>query len=126
MQSYSVLLTMPKRTLYARIAITLPPEDLVAADLLAERLDRSRSWVVAEAIRRYVASEAGPENAELGPSRRMQLFSDLALMPEQRVLEAEETLRLSELLFPSRATGPRAFKSYDDFLDWKQQRDTLR
>jgi hypothetical protein len=38
---------MPKRKLYARIAITLPDADLAAADRLARAQDRSRSWIVA-------------------------------------------------------------------------------
>jgi predicted transcriptional regulator len=49
---------MTPRKSYARIAITLPPEDLVAADRLAEELDRSRSWVIAEAVRQFVAAQA--------------------------------------------------------------------
>ena len=48
---YSVLSNMS--TPYARISITLPAEDLAAADRLAAQQDRSRSWIVAEAIRRY-------------------------------------------------------------------------
>lgn len=117
---------MPKSKPYARIAITLPPEDLEGADSLAARLDRSRSWVVAEAIRRYVATENEALDAGLGASRRIQLASDLRLSPEQRVLEAEETLRLSELVSPRPATGPRAFETYEAFLDWKQTRDLIR
>jgi metal-responsive CopG/Arc/MetJ family transcriptional regulator len=48
---------MTSRQPYARIAITLPPEDLAAADRLAAQQDRSRSWIVAEAVRQYVAAQ---------------------------------------------------------------------
>lgn len=45
---------------YARIAITLPRELLVAADRRARELDRSRSWVIAEAIRLVTAETEMP------------------------------------------------------------------
>lgn len=137
-------MTEPKH--YARIAITLPEKDLQAADRLARTQDRSRSWIVAEAIRRYAASlSAVPEKESpsvvgvslgqprapsptvrdgLGPSRLAQLTSDMKLTPEQRVLAAEETLRQQG------ATRPRrhhvlAFDRYEDFLDWKKTRGSF-
>ncbi len=120
---------MAKHTPYARIAITLPPEDLEAADQLASQWDRSRSWVIAEAVRRLVAAEPStPERYEqplrqsgLGASRLLQLRRDLALTPEQRVLLAEETLGN----VPSATgtpLGSRFFDQYEDFLDWKRYR----
>ena len=45
---------MPRGKPFARIAITLPSVELAAADRLAAAQDRSRSWIVAEAVRRYV------------------------------------------------------------------------
>src|SRR5688572_14341803 len=70
-------LDMPKVKPFARIAITLPARDLAAADRLAVCHDRSRSWIVAEAIRRYAADEAAsavpPTQQGLGESRRAQL-----------------------------------------------------
>ena len=42
-----------------RISITLPKDVLDAADKRARALDRSRSWVIVEAIRAYVAAPAG-------------------------------------------------------------------
>ena len=112
----SVLFSMPKRQPYARIAITLPEADLAAADRLAAEQDRSRSWIVAEAIRRYAASEAlvAPA-ADIGSSRREQLRRDLALAPEERVREAEETQRLV-----ADSTAPLSFASYDAFSAWRQ------
>jgi hypothetical protein len=56
-QYYWVLFSMKSEHPYARIAITLPPEDLAAADRLAAALDRSRSWVIAEALRQFVAAQ---------------------------------------------------------------------
>lgn len=43
-----------------RVTCTLPADVLKAADGLAKRLDRSRSWVVAEALRRYVIPQPAP------------------------------------------------------------------
>ncbi len=113
-----------------RISITLPQEVLAAADREAKRLDRSRSWVVAEAVRRYVA---GPRQvgepatvpygaAGLGPYRAAQLAADLALTPEQRVREAERTRREAELARGAAPQGSqvRVFERYEDYLSWQQ------
>lgn len=133
---------MPSRSPSARIAIALPGNDLASADRLARRHDRSRSWIVAEAIRRFVAADdaanasarvlqqpnaasaaaAVPTQPRLGDSRRAQLISDLSLTPEARVRAAEETLRLSELQSTS-GTHRIASDEYEDFLDWKRRRD---
>lgn len=113
---------------FARIAITLPPEDLAAADALARRHDRSRSWVVAEAIRRYAAEQAADpignashDHAGLGPSRHAQLLADLRLTPEQRVRAAEETARVTVLRRPAAAKRVLAFDRYEDYLAWKRR-----
>lgn len=110
------------------------------ADRRAAALDRSRSWVVAEALRRYLASitrypksgdtgmlfrESAPTYRRgLGEHRLAQLESDLALTPEQRVREAEETLRPTETDERGRP-GERllTFDSYEDYLDWKRRAD---
>ena len=104
---------MTSRKPFARIAITLPEADLAAADRLAMQQDRSRSWIVAEAIRRYAATVDGEDGGRdaLGSSRRAQLRRDLALTPEERVREAEETQRVAV-----QTTRPRTFASFDDFL----------
>jgi uncharacterized nucleotidyltransferase DUF6036/ribbon-helix-helix CopG family protein len=99
--AYSVLLNMPKRP-YSRIAITLPATELAAADRLAKAQDRSRSWIIAEAIRRYAASaEPEPPRATgLGPYRLEQLKADFSLTPEQRVLAAQRTLLRNKYIGP--------------------------
>jgi len=113
---------------YARIAITLPQRDLALADRLARSQDRSRSWIVAEAIRQYAAASAAasaaPRNQPgLGASRLAQLTHDLRLTPEQRVLAAEATLRQTGAPARPRRHHVLAFDRYDDFLDWKRSRD---
>lgn len=142
---YSILPDMPEPPRYARIAITLPEKDLAAADRLARRHDRSRSWIVAEGIRRYAAADeatrepvggAGrapaaaakepPGERGLGASRRAQLIRDLTLTPEERVREAEETVRLTEPQSKIRTHQLAVFDRYDDFLDWKRSRALQR
>jgi hypothetical protein len=77
---------------YSRIAITLPPEDLAAADRLAKLQDRSRSWIIAEAIRKYAATDVESAKSKgLGPYRLDQLIRDMALSPEQRIRVAQKT-----------------------------------
>ena len=118
---------------FTRISITLPPDVLQAADRRARALDRSRSWLIVEAIRAYVTGRAaavrepdalgyGAITPGLGPSRQAQLESDLRLTPERRVQAAEETARLAEL-----ARGPRgrshrviSFDRYEDYVTWKR------
>ena len=119
---------------FARIAITLPPEVLSAADRLARRLDRSRSWVIAEAIRRFdkpsavrearVSPYVIPVQSGLGPSRLAQLEADLQLNPEDRVKAAEATARLDRLMRPPGGDQLLFFDDLDQYLRWKQ-RDAL-
>ena len=119
---------MPKKRRYSRIAITLPEEELAAADRIAGEQDRSRSWVIAEAVRRFAAERASSRQATvavspgLGASRREQLRADLRLTPEQRVSAAEETARVSTLLRPP-ARQVVAFERYEDYLAWKKWQD---
>jgi metal-responsive CopG/Arc/MetJ family transcriptional regulator len=50
---------MPRKSTYARVSITLPKDILASADREAKKLDRPRSWVIAEAIRAYAAGAGG-------------------------------------------------------------------
>ncbi len=121
----------------SRISITIP-EDLVhAADQVARRLDRSRSWVLVDALREYL-DRAGPlpvpppavaeprtgyrpTSGGVGEQRRAQLMADLALSPDERVREAERTARISDLRRPeegSRRDRVRLFDRYEDYLEW--------
>lgn len=120
-RSYRVLLDMPPKKPYARIAITLPAEDLEAADRLARDQRRPRSWIVAEAVRRYAADTRAslPAVAGLGPSRTRQLIADLELTPLERVRAAEETARVTALRRPP-VQQVVAFDRYEDYLAWKR------
>jgi hypothetical protein len=113
---------MPRGKPFARIAITLPVDDLEAADRLALEQDRSRSWIVAEAVRRYVREQSEAARAGLGDSRREQLRRDLTLSPVERVRAGEEGLRVVETLSKSPARDPLIFDSFDAFLSWSRTR----
>ncbi|MHC4236138.1 MAG: ribbon-helix-helix protein, CopG family [Planctomycetota bacterium] len=122
-----------------RITITLPPDLVAAADRRAEDLDRSRSWVVAEALRAHLLrDEAGAASApapsvaepaasyaaaEVAEARRSRLRSEAALPPEERLRRAEELGRLAR---QAQARGPRRviiiFDSYEDFYEWRKSR----
>jgi hypothetical protein len=113
-----------------RVTITLPRDLLAAADARAKRLDRSRSWVVAEALRRFAGetfvreTALHPYTTGLGEYRRTQLEADLALTPEERVLEAERTAREAELARGvAPGAGVRFFDRYEDYLTWKRHED---
>lgn len=126
---------MPKRSRYSRIAITLPTPDLAAADRIAREQDRPRSWIIAEAVRRYAQAQASARDslapaplagaAGLGSSRRAQLVADLRLTAEQRVRAAERTARAVPR--PRRAAIRRVivFDRYEDYLDWKRVEGAL-
>ena len=116
---------MPRGKPFARIAITLPAEELAAADRLAAAQDRSRSWIVAEAVRRYVREQDTPtDGVDLGASRREQLRRDLALSPLERVRAAEEGVRIVGLLSNRPVHEPLFFPSFDAFLTWTRQRES--
>jgi hypothetical protein len=119
---------------YARISVTVPKTVLAAADRRARELGRSRSWVVAEALAAYVAQPTEREPARrvreatatyqmspgLGEQRQAQLESDLALTPEQRVIEAERTARATPAP-ATRWTGVLTFDRFEDYLRWKRR-----
>lgn len=116
---------------FARIAITLPQEVLASADRLARRLDRSRSWVIAEAIRQFAGSSQwsrtavreqtwSPYATSLAEAARLRhLRTQSELTPEECLHRAEELL----LLAPSRKGSPLkqiiGFGRWEDFAHWK-------
>jgi hypothetical protein len=53
----------------ARISITIPRELLAEADGAARQLDRSRSWIVADAVRRYLRAGRTPPWPSLRSAR---------------------------------------------------------
>ena len=133
-------------TMQSRITITIPAELIEAADARAKDLDRSRSWVLVEALRRYLGGPgrglavheaaahpyeagstgvAGPVDAaaEVAESRRLRLRAELALDPLERLQRAEELARLGQATIGCLASAQvLGFDSYDDYYEWKRKR----
>ena|SRR5258706_102383 len=115
-----------------RISITLPKDVLDAADKRARALDRSRSWVIVEAIRAYVAAPAGfrvreadvPGYAveEVADARRRHLVADLKRSPAERLRRVEDLVRVARQVRPKRVRREQVigFDSYEDFYEWKR------
>src|SRR2546428_5976899 len=121
---------------FTRISITLPRDVLAAADRRARGLDRSRSWLIVEAIRAYLAGSPsqvresaatpyGVPSPGLGPLRLAQLESDLRLTPERRIRAAEETARLGGRVRGTRGRPPPglSFDRDEGDVDWERKEE---
>lgn len=123
---------MSRKSNLLRTSITIPADVLKLADRLAGQLDRSRSWVIGEAVRRMaegapasVAREpianpyAGYEE-EIESARLRRLRADLAATPEERLRDADALARLGRMVRPPRNRSQIiAFDSYEDYDRWK-------
>jgi hypothetical protein len=119
---------------HARISITLPGNLVKAADRRASELQRSRSWLLAEALRQFLGAPNGATHAarvsepgatyatrEVAAARSRHLAADLKLPPGERLQRAEDLGRLAR---QARQRAPRrqiiAFDTYEDFYRWKR------
>jgi hypothetical protein len=119
---------------FTRISITLPRDVLAGADRRARSLDRSRSWLIVEALRTYLAAPAGsrvrePDGPvyavqEVADARRRHLAADLKRSPAERLRRAEELAHLARQVRPRRGRRQQVigFDSYEDFYEWKKAR----
>jgi len=122
---------------FTRISITTPRDVLAAADRRARALDRSRSWLIVEALRAYLATPARSPTAgvresdapvyavqEVADARRRHLAVDLKRAPAERLQRAEELARVARQVRPRRGGRPQVigFDSYEDFYEWKRAR----
>jgi predicted transcriptional regulator len=121
---------------FTRISITLPRDVLAAADRRARALDRSRSWLIVEAIRVYLATPlAAPARVgegdaptyaveEVAAARRRHLAADLKRSPAERLRRAEELVRVARQVRPRRRRHQQVigFDTYEDFYEWKRAR----
>ncbi len=128
----------------SRITITIPEDLVVAADEKAQSLDRSRSWVLVEALRRYLRGPAQVHEpvahpyaappatqpgapvdaaAEVAASRRRHLRAEYRLPPLERLRRAEDIARLGEPSNKARASVQVVgFDNYEDYYEWKKNR----
>jgi predicted transcriptional regulator len=99
--------------------ISLPPALRKRLDREAARQRRSRSFVVAEAIERYL-DEA--DRRGFAEGRERTLREALALSPADRVRLAEELW--SELARGSRRVEPWtvAFDTFEEYEQWRRRR----
>jgi predicted DNA-binding protein len=115
-----LLMTINLATMASTITtISLPPSLRKRLDREAARQRRSRSFVVAEAIERYL-DEADHRGFEEG--RQRTLRQALALSPAERVRLAEELW--SELARGSRPVEPwtAAFDTFEEYEQWRRRR----
>lgn len=122
----------------ARISCTIPEDVLAAADRVAAREQRSRSWVISEAVRRYAggvdSSAAGASEVResarvvyaaeaIAEGRTQRLRHNLELSPKERLARAEELIAFARAVHPHRSlTQVIGFETLSDFMAWKTSR----
>jgi len=113
-----------------RITITIPKALVSGADRKARELDRSRSWVVAQAVREYLASPPAPRAVRepdgvsgaraVAEARIRHLAHDLTLTPAERLHRSESLARLARQVRPrARRHQVIGFDTYEDYYAWK-------
>lgn len=108
-----------------RVTCTIPADLVRRADALARQHARSRSWVLSEATRRYLARPSdAPEtlgaDAAFESARDARRRADLALTAEQRVAEAEQLADTGAAQRP-RLRQVALFDSFEDYFAWKRR-----
>lgn len=130
----------------SRVTITIPAPLLAEADRRAEALDRSRSWLLVEALKAYLATAADPSGAQsvpraprlpllahepdtgyiagLGPQRLAQLAADLEVTPEERVRFAQQAAAAGTARRrPAQPHRVIAFDRLEDYFTWERHED---
>lgn len=101
------------------LSVSLPPDLRSTLDALAKRQKRSRSFVVAEAIRSYVAQQERDTFAE---ARERTISEGLALTPAGRVHLVEDLWH--DFAPGHRVTKPwtASFSTFDEYDNWRRHR----
>ncbi len=99
------------------VSVSLPPDARSALNAEAKRQGRSRSFVVAEAVRQYVARQ---ERAVFAEARERTLRDGLALTPAERVRLAEELWH--ELTRGGKPAKPwtATFDTFEEYDRWRR------
>ena len=99
------------------LSISLPADLRARLDAEAGRSRRSRSFLVAEAVREYLTRE---DHRSFGEARERTLREGLALSPAERI-------RLSEELWSELARGREVavpwtagFDTFDEYESWRR------
>jgi len=105
------------------LSVSLPGDVRAALDGEARRQRRSRSFVVAEAIRAYLTQR---ERDVFTAARDRTLREGLALTPAERVRLAEELWQ--DLTRGRKPTGPwtASFDTWDQYEAWRRRGGTER
>ena len=111
------------------VAISFPDDLPKALDKEARRQRRSRSWIVTEAVRRYLDSRPKPYvdvGASFERGTDLTLLEGLALDYTERAREAEHLWEEGWRFAPSREPFVRVFETEDEIATWKTSPDSLR
>ena len=107
-----------RKTMTTILSVSLPADLRTVLDAEAKRQRRSRSFIVAEAVRAYVARQ---ERNAFDDARIRTLRESLALAPAARIQLAEdlwqEFARRRETTKPWTAT----FNTFDEYEKWRGQ-----
>src|SRR5687768_7891744 len=100
------------------LSVSIPPGLRTRLDAEAKRQRRSRSFVVAEAVREYLARR---QDAAFDLARGRTLREGLALSPAQRVQLAEELW--ADLTRGRRPAKPftAVFETFEQYQRWRQE-----
>lgn len=127
-----------------RISLTIPAAVVRELDRAAKSLSRSRSWVIVEAVKQYLARTPGPaptvtphanrvaesellaHGAGLGEQRLQQLQADLRLSPTERVRVAQSTLKRVRPRRPPTPHRVVQFDRYEDYINWQRAEQLVR
>lgn len=111
------------------LSVSIPDDLRPQLDREAKRQRRSRSWVVTEAVRRYLEGRPQPY-VEVGASfergRDLTLLEGLALDYTERAREAEQLWEEGWRLAPQRKPFVKVFETEERIAAWKQSPESLR
>ena len=100
------------------ISVSLPPDLPATLDAEAERQQRSRSFIVAEAVREYVA---GRSRAAFEDARDRTLREGLALSLSERAALADQLWSEVRPSRPAARPPARVFETFDEYDAWKRR-----
>jgi len=111
------------------ISVSLPDNLVPALDREAKRQQRSRSWIVGEAVRRYLESRPAPY-VEVGASfergQDLTLLEGLAMDHTERAREAEALWNAAWPHAPTCEPFVRVLDAEEEIAAWKAGADRLR
>lgn len=100
------------------VSISLPENLRSTLDAEAGRQRRSRSFVVAEAIRDYVARQ---ERGAFAEARERTVREGLALAPAERLRLAEDLWQEFARERPPARPWTAAFDTFDEYESWRRR-----